>query len=408
VIESTAAASRRRIFPGWLVVAGAFGVMCVGFGAAYTFGTVVAALQDEFQLSRGSVSLVFSLAGFLYFLLGAASGPIADRVEPRWVCLAGMAIVALGLFLASRAATILEVYLAYALGVGVGVGLAYAPSIGAVQPWFTRRRGLASGIAVSGIGVGTLLAPPLAAWLVDAAGWRGAYQAIAAAVLVAGGLSALLLRGNPARYGIAPEPGGAPSPPGGGIRLGEAVRTRSFQLLYLAALLSSIGVFIPFVHLVPYAEGQGLPRATAALLLSLIGVGSTAGRFLLGGVADRLGRRRTLAVMYFGMGVALAWWSIATRGWQLAAFALAFGTFYGAFVALLPALVADRFGLRNATGIIGTLYTAVAFGTLIGPTLAGYAFDLAGSYVLPIAVGAAASLLAGCATWSVTENEPTR
>jgi MFS family permease len=395
---------KHRFFPGWLVVAGAFGVMCVGFGAAYTFGTVVEALQGEFGVSRGSVSLVFSLAGFLYFLLGAASGPVADRIEPRWVCLAGMAIVALGLFLASHATTILQVYLAYGLGIGVGVGLSYTPSIGAVQPWFTRRRGFASGLAVSGIGVGTLLAPPLAALLVDAQGWRGAYAVLAGIALALGGAAALLLRGAPARYGLSPEAGGAtPVRPGGGAGLAEAVRSRPFRLLYGATLASSFGVFMPFVHIVAYAESKGVPRTTAVLLLSLIGIGSTAGRFFLGGLADRLGRRRSLALLFLAMGVSLACWALASRGWELALFALAFGTFYGGFVALLPAIIADHFGMRNATGIIGALYTSVAFGTLIGPTLAGYAFDLTGSYAVPIAASAVLTLLAGAAIWNIEE-----
>jgi MFS family permease len=80
--------------------------------------------------------------------------------------------------------------------------------------------------------------------------------------------------------------------------------------------------------------------------------------------------------------------------WALAAFAIAYGVFYGALVALLPALVMDEFGGRNVSGIIGVLYTSVAFGTLVGPSAAGFAFDLAQSYTLPILAGAGADLLA--------------
>src|SRR5205823_32653 len=159
-----------RIFRGWLVVAGAFAITFVGFGCAYTFSAFLEPLQRDFGASRGSVSLVFSLAGFLYFGLGIVSGPLADRWGSRRLAIAGMLLVGLGLAAASVARSLGEIYLAYGLGVGLGVGLSYVPVVGAVQRWFVRRRGFASGLAVSGIGVGTLVMPPLAALLIALVG----------------------------------------------------------------------------------------------------------------------------------------------------------------------------------------------------------------------------------------------
>jgi MFS family permease len=159
------------IFHGWFVVAAAFAVTLVGFGCAYTFSAFLASLQRDFGASRGSVSLVFSLAGFLYFGLGIVSGPLADRFGSRRLAVAGMLLTGLGLAAASAARSLIEVYAAYSLGVGLGVGCAYVPAIGAVQRWFVRRRGFASGLAVSGIGVGTLVMPPLATQLIDMLGW---------------------------------------------------------------------------------------------------------------------------------------------------------------------------------------------------------------------------------------------
>ena len=138
-----------RLFYGWFVVAAAFVVTFVGFGSAYTFSSFVESLQREFGASRGSVSLVFSFAGFLYFGLGVISGPLADRLGARRLAVLGMALVGLGLILASQARTILQVYAAYGIGVGVGVGCAYVPALGAVQRWFVKRRGFASGLAVT-------------------------------------------------------------------------------------------------------------------------------------------------------------------------------------------------------------------------------------------------------------------
>jgi MFS transporter, OFA family, oxalate/formate antiporter len=136
--------------------------MLGGFGGAYTFSAFVGPLATAFRASRGPMSLVFSLAGFLYFALGVVSGPLADRWGSQRLAILGMLIMGAGLVLAGLAADLISVYLAYGLGVGLGVGLAYVPAIGAVRRRFVRRRGLASGPAASSIGVGTLVMPPMA------------------------------------------------------------------------------------------------------------------------------------------------------------------------------------------------------------------------------------------------------
>ncbi len=396
---------RSGIFYGWVVVGAAFVVLFLGFGSAYSFGIFFDSLQAEFAASRGSISLIFSLAGFLYFLLGALSGRIADRVGPRGVVIFGAAAVGVGLILASRATSLTQVYLAYGLGIGLGVGFAYVPAVGAIQRWFVRRRGVASGIAVTGIGLGTLCMPPVAAMLIDWGGWRGAYLVIGIVALTVGGAAAFFVEGSPERRGLLPDgdpvrppdtgPGAEQATPAAaGVDFAMALRARPFWLLYAGSFLVSLGIFIPFVHLVPYARDAGLSKETGVLMFALVGLGSTAGRFVLGGVADRVGRRRTLAALFAGMGIMLLWWAVSSGPWALGAFALVFGTCYGGFVALAPAVTADYFDGKDVIGIIGVLYTSVAVGTLTGPTLAGVAFDLWQSYTVPIVVAALVALLA--------------
>jgi OFA family oxalate/formate antiporter-like MFS transporter len=388
----------RGVFYGWFVVAAAFAVTFVGFGSAYTFSAFVEPLQKDFAASRGSVSLVFSLAGFLYFGLGIVSGPLADRWGARRLAVAGMILTGAGLAAAGMAQSLAQVYAAYGLGVGLGVGCAYVPAIGAVQRWFVRRRGFASGLAVGGIGVGTLVMPPLASLFIAELGWRHAYLILGALAAIVGGGMALMIEDDPRNRGSGPD--GDPAPPSGsssspsGAALGEAIRSRPFAVLYASCLIGSFGAFVPFVHLVPYALDHGVPQSSAILLLGMIGVGSTAGRFFLGGLADRMGRRSALIATFVGMALTLIAWVLSTSLWPLVAFALAYGVVYGGWVAVLPAVVMDTFGGRNVSGIIGMLYTSVAFGTLIGPSAAGFAYDASHSYTLPILAGVVASAIA--------------
>ena len=165
----------RAIFYGWIVVACVGVILFVAFGSAYSFTTFFNSLQDEFDISRGLTSIVFAIAGFLYFSLGAVSGQIADRIGSKRVITFGVIVIGVGLLLASRATTIWHIYAIYGLGIGIGVGFAYVPAIGVVQHWFTRRRGLASGFAVMGIGLGTLAMPGISALLIHWSDWRTAY-----------------------------------------------------------------------------------------------------------------------------------------------------------------------------------------------------------------------------------------
>lgn len=390
------ASATGSIFPGWRVVAAAFLALFVAFGAMYAFAAFFAELEREFTATRADVSLVFSLAGFLYFTVGAVSGSLADRAGTRPVVMAGFVLLAAGLLLASRAESLHAVYAFYGLGVGLGVGFVYVPALGAVQRWFDRRRGLASGFAVAGIGAGTLAMPPLAGLLIAQAGWRDTYLLLAALVLVLGAVATALLEHSPEKRGLPRDglPTPTAQPPQAGYSLRAALRSRPFRLLYLAGVTTSFGMFIPFVHLAPYALDQGLSERFGVLLVGLVGLGSMIGRFALGGTADRIGRRWGVGLMFVGMAAMLLLWLAATGQLALIVFAVLFGTFYGGYVALIPALTADYFGSYRVAGIIGCLYTGVGIGTLFGPTLAGLAFDLAGSYTIPIVAGVIANLVA--------------
>jgi MFS family permease len=356
---------------GWVVVAAAFTLMFVGFSAAYSFAAFFAAFEAEFAASRGDIALVFSLCAFLWFSSGAPGGMLADRFGARRVALAGIVCLVVALWAASVAQSLNVLYAIYSIGIGIGVGLVYVPSVGAVQPWFSANRAFASGLAVAGIGAGNFAGPLLAAWWIGLFGWRGAYLALACFILLLGGVAAALLR-TKTKTAFQLQ----------GMALQDALRTTPFWLLFISLMLSCVGLFVPMVHLSPYATDAGYTQAQGVALVSLIG------RFTVGAPADRIGRLPSLCAMYAGLAVMFLLWYAASAYWMLVVFAVVFGVCYGAYVALLPTIVMDLYGPRSVSGIIGCLYTGCGVGTLIGPWLAGVAFDTVGSYQLAILAGA--------------------
>ncbi len=379
---------------GWNVVAGTFLILTMGFGSAYSFGTFFAPLQDEFGASRAAVSVAFSAAILVLFSVGPLSGTVADRLGPRLLVAGGLVLVGCGLIAASVAQALWQVQAAFAVCIGGGVGLAYVPAVGAVQKWFDRRRGLASGIAVSGIGAGTLAVPPFAALMIAELEWRPALLIIGCIVVIAGGASGLLVRNPP----NGPRPSSTPSRDG--VHLTFAIRSRPFFLLFLGFLLASFGQFTPIAHLVPYAEDRGISPQAAATLLSLLGVGSAFGRFAIGAAADRIGRWRGLGLSFGGVGVSCLLWLVGDGMLVLGIFAVLVGTFWGGSVALAPSVMADYFGTRAVSGIIGVLYAGVGFGALVGPITAGLVFDLWESYLVAILYSIIAPVLAAIAVLS--------
>ena len=378
---------------GWVVVWATFVCLALIFGVSYSFAAFFESFADEFAAQRADVSWIFGLSGFVYFVLGTLGGILADRFGPRLVCSAGMVLIALGLLLTSWAPALWMVYLSYGLLVGLGIAFVYTPSIASVQPWFTLRRGLAGGIASSGVGAGTLLVPVLVAMAIGPMPWREAMQVLALAVLVLGLLAAALLRRAPPS--ARPGTGGTAS----GLSLRETLRTPTFRWFYLATVTASPVMFIPFAHLSASARDLGLQESLAVGLVGLIGVGSLVGRFSIGLLADRLGRAQTLVLMQLSMGLSYALWAAAGGHTLLVLFALWFGLSYGSIVSLLPAICMDYFGGKAVASVVGALYSGAAVGNLLGPVLAGAAFDRSGHYLGVMAVCAVLGVLATWASW---------
>lgn len=231
---------------GWRNVGVAFVSMFVVFGVAYSFGAFFESMSDEFGTGSGATSAVFSLTAFCYYLLGLVSGRATDRFGPKPLLVVAAVAMLVGLSLTAAVDQLWLGYLTYGLGVGIGVACGYVPMVALVGGWFERRRGTALGVAVAGIGVGTLVGAAVAAAAISRYGWRAAYVGLAIP-------SAVLLLGCAALATRPPRPASQTA----SRPLGDVVRTPAFGLLYVSTLLASLALFVPFVLLPPFAENAG-------------------------------------------------------------------------------------------------------------------------------------------------------
>jgi hypothetical protein len=234
--------------------------------------------------------------------------PKAKLVVARGALVAGGSLVAAG-----AVGTVWEADVTLGAGFGLGLAICYTPAVAAVQPWFDRNRGVASGIALSGTGLGTLLMPLIARWLIEDEGWRIALIVIGLGVAGFGFLASNWIRRPP---GLPPTSSSQRS----SSSLRKLVRDPSFQWLYLGGFLSSLVLLVPIVHLIPHAIRAGVAPRDAAWLISILGFGSLAGRLVLGHAADRLGRQRILGVLHLALGILFLTWTIKAGFVTLAVF----------------------------------------------------------------------------------------
>jgi len=367
----------------WIVVAATFLATFTVFGVVYSFGAFFTSMADDFGTGKGATALMFSITTAWYFSLGLFSGRITDRLGPRPVLLAAAVALGVGLVATSRVSSIWLGYVTYGVGVGTAVACAYVPMVATVGGWFARRRTAALGVSVAGIGMGTLVMAPVSEALIDRYGWRTAYV-----VLAIGGSGLLLV----ASFGARRPPLAASQQP---ASIRRVVRDRGFVIVYVASVLVSLALFVPFVFIKSYAEDHGIGSGAAATLVGVIGGASIVGRLGLGGLASRLGSLRVMQASFVVMAASFVLWLVAGSSFAvLIVFAIVMGVGYGGFIALAPAVIATLYGTRDLGAILGALYTAAAIGGLIGPPVAGEVIDrvsYGAAIVLAMALTAAAA-----------------
>jgi MFS family permease len=379
------------------VVAAAFWVITITSGSFYSYGVFFKPMLAEFGWNRQLTAGVMGVACLIYVMVLPFVGHFADRRGPRLVMAVSTGLLGAGYLLGAYVQSAFQLY----LFVGVLGGLSYPGllpiPIAVVSRWFDGNRGLALGITLAGVGAGTLAMPPLIALLVEGYGWRDAFFVLGLLVCLTcippcvlfmrdpegkGGTSSG--EGDSGEFGAAPAGTMGPE-----LSLQQALGTRAFWLLFFLYGFCIIVLGMIMIHIVPHLTDSGMSARAAANVLGAIGLGSVLGRILVGVLADRYGTKLVLVACLIIKGIVLL--CLPEAGGFLFSYALGFfyGVSYGGFMVVIPALTSYLFGLSAMGAIFATISIAEGVGFGLGSYLAGYIWDMSGSYRMMFLIGIA-------------------
>ena len=386
-----------RLFYGYVVATAGFFIQMIAFGIFVTFGIFFNCFLSEFGWARALISGASSAGFFLNGLLSIFVGRLSDKIGPRLVMISCAVFFGLGYFLMSRVNALWQLYLFYGLIIAIGLSSMDVLPLTTIVRWFVRKRGMMSGVVKVGAGMGLLIIPLAASWLITNYGWRIAYIVIGVTSLVVMLSCAQFLRRDPAERGLLPDGDTEAdtsqlNSDAGGFSLREAARIRQFWMLCAMYLLITFSVQIVIVHLVQHAIDLGITPVKAASIFAVVGGVSIVGRFIMGSAGDKIGTRLAQVICFSFFSVAFSWLLSARELWMFYLFAALYGFAHGGFFALISPTVADLFGLRAHGAILGTVLFSGTIGGAIGPVLSGYIFDITSSYLIPFSICVALSV----------------
>ena len=392
---------RPFLYYGWVVVAVGFVTLGVAFAIWYSFSVFFLALIKEFGWGRAAVSSIFSIFIISQAVGGVLAGYLQDRFGPRVVIPSGAVILALSLVVTSQAQSLWHFYISYGVFAGASISLlAFASHSAFIPQWFERKRGLAMGIAMSGVGVGMLFLIPLVEKAITTYGWRATYLYLAAVPLFfVCPLNLIFSRHRPEDLNLRPD-GDDPeanhkrSPATMIMKvvdidwvqkdwsLKRTLRTKRFWCMAAVFFFASYTIQGILLHAVAAMVDAGLSRTTAVYYFGLLGICGSGGKVLFGYLSDILGRERiySLAGMVLAVGIFCLIGLNLMQGPLPLLFAILFGTGYGAAPPLIPSITADFF-LGSSFGLIFSLIcVGGGVGGSLGPFISGLLYDISGAY----------------------------
>jgi MFS family permease len=404
---------KSALYYGWMVVAIGFTTMMLTMGIFFSSGVLFAAIIADLGWSRSAASLPFSVALMSYAGTAWLAGRLFDRYGPRRLFPLGAICLGAGLIVSAQAQAPWQLCLSWGVLVAQGYNLSgFAPHLALAALWFSRRRGIATGIILSGASVGGVVIVPTAQYLVNAYGWRAAYTLLGiAAMACLVPLNAIWQYHKPADLGLHPDGTAAPptrghssvaSPAGGPWTLRRAMATRRFWLLFVLVCCLGWSSNIISVHQIAHMINNGVPSLLAASIISFLSLLRAASSTIGGGLSDRHGREVifTVGTLLCCLGLTLlTQLHPPVAGWLLYSYALTFGVGNGVFASAYAGATADLFLGPSLGTILGLLELGWGLGGFAGSWFGGYWYDRWGSYHGVFALTIAISLLGCVAMW---------
>ena len=392
---------RLPFYYGWVVVAVAFVTMGIGVNIRTAFSLLFPPILDEFGWTRSETAATFSIGFLASTLITPLLGGAMDRLGPRWVVPFGAAIVSVGLVLATFTTQPWHLFITLGLlVVGGTVIFSYIGHSMFLPLWFVRRRGLAVGIAFSGVGVGSILLFPWFQHIIDTAGWRQSCWVMAALMmLVVFPLNLLLQRHRPEDLGLRPDgddPAGNPAEGDGGMgrasekpsrevnwTLRQALGSPAFWWIAVGYFCGLVIWYMVQVHQTKYLLDLGIGTEVAAYALGLVGLTGSIGLIGLGYISDRLGRELAWTVASLGFAgcyAVLLVMGLYPSPWLMYLMVVLQGLLGYGLASAFAVIPSEIFQGRSVAKIFGVLSIAASLGAAFGPWLGGALRDQTGSY----------------------------
>jgi len=367
-------------------------------GAAYAWSVFQPRLIELLDFTTPQANFAFTLSLGLSPFAMIIAGKIQAKIGPRPTALIGGIIFGAGFFLAGFITeNIVTLYLTYGLLSSIGIGFITGVTIPNVVKWFPDKRGLASGIVVSGIGGGPIIFAPLFRSTIESIGLLETFQLFGIIFGVITVLASMFLFAPPADY----KPEGW-TPPGVGTANAvtnyapvEMFKTPRFYVLWLLYSLACVTGLMIIAHAGHIAEARiGVTPTLAANAVLLLGVANTGGRLFFGAVSDKIGRYQTLILMYVMTAIMLISLTFVTSFLLFVISVMGIGFCFGGFLGTFPSISAENFGTANLSINYGVLFTAFGIAGFVGPQLAATLFESTGNHSFAFLIAMIMSIVA--------------
>ncbi len=403
----------------WIFIASAFVLLGLFSGLNFLFGIFLNPLIDEFGWNRSTASAAYSINMFMIAFCSMIAGGLSDRFGTRPVLIAGVLIAGGSLLLSCFIQNLWQYFLLTGVMAGLGRAAIATPVQAFIQRNLDRNRGLATGLAGSGAGLGILALAPLTGFLVSAHGWRVSYLALGVLFLAIAIPAAIALKTQKRR---AAQASGAHPPnhnphdppekaeesarilPEASLGMREILKRKPFWMIISSHATDCMCHSVLIVHLVPIAIEAGISHVQASGLVGVMGLGTIIGRISLGILADRIGAKRALfsTLMTQTLPVPLLFWI----GSPLAFYAVALmvGVGLGGHGTMYPVVTREYYGPKKVGILFGAFITGASSGMATGGFMGGLLHDLTGDYTLSILF----SFLTGVASLLFVLSYPSR